>query len=913
MRAGTTNIDLFEGDGEREERTLGECEEHSGTREERIPVPRPKYSPKGRDRQPPAKNGAGKGKNCGECTVEIVVPVLGLVRRRGLENHRRGIGYPAIYLGRRIANKAIVEDNVLLLSPFRMGHVKKQILSRNPSTSKNQKNSEKQLCRFLSTKQSPPPPVKRPSISFLQGLSSVGRDCCFDGRENRKCERNEDEKIRENPQKYNDSLHMGETQNTDQLRSKNCCPKSERWGISECNAQVGKAQKRRLNYQRRRAKTIRERNEGTKHSPPLPPKDRTHFLVQKGVEPRGTDVDLPTHKRHNANELLRRRARVKMARKAQYLPTKVARVNELKKHLQGMTSVSGSGFAPLRINVQTDLNNEQPRKRIKLVAKDKEQADMSLPLYAPLTKKLCVAETRRILEGGKMGPDIIAEIMLWLSSENHYYQLLRNSPTQRRPIFRNCVAPDTDLLSMLNSQIIEEADGGETVAYVKFKTHNENNKSRRKILFETRTVNRAINQNSGVLSKLQLPGQSEIEETLLHFDKVDSLDFKSFFYQIELAPNIRKFFRVYINNKLYQLRVLPMGACFSVFVAQNISLAACEIIKQAYPPTVTSLVYVDNIYIFHSLKSSPCDTQIFARHSLPQLGETLLNQEAIRILGRQVDMRRKTIQLPVEMVQKIENIKNTLHSSLPFSLRTYLQMWGSLIWATRVLHIPLTSNFHQFSDLSRACVDFLSGMQELDDILRNWQEKQKRLEHLFREVDFLSVVTVPSFQSTFPSCVIHTDASDRSAAVVLIACDALEIDAWQVDKEVHINEKEMTAGERGIELAIKRGFRNILWYTDSRTVYHCARRGRTKNKEMNKSVQNILTQDAWIILRWLKSEENVADGPSRGKAIQDEENRIKDIRRSLRNERNHWEDILPFGSRWRSGGDQTLEQGNEQA
>jgi hypothetical protein len=58
--------------------------------------------------------------------------------------------------------------------------------------------------------------------------------------------------------------------------------------------------------------------------------------------------------------------------------------------------------------------------------------------------------------------------------------------------------------------------------------------------------------------------------------KVEAYDFRSFFYQIQLSDEVKKFFRIIINEELYELNVLPMGSVFSPFVAQSIAFGVSE-------------------------------------------------------------------------------------------------------------------------------------------------------------------------------------------------------------------------------------------------------------------------------------------------------------------------------------------------
>jgi hypothetical protein len=179
---------------------------------------------------------------------------------------------------------------------------------------------------------------------------------------------------------------------------------------------------------------------------------------------------------------------------------------------------------------------------------------------------------------------VIDETLGWLSNEEKFTKLLRNIPRRKRSRFLN-KCPKQDVNQMIQAKIIEkvQAREGPSLAFIKLKSVNERRKKRRRLILETRDINKAIKMATrNKLTKIKLPMQRDIESAMRKHKKVDSVDFRSFFYHIEIDPAIRKFFRVLINGDEYQLRVLPMGACFSVFVAQNIAIAAANILRTKY-------------------------------------------------------------------------------------------------------------------------------------------------------------------------------------------------------------------------------------------------------------------------------------------------------------------------------------------
>jgi hypothetical protein len=285
--------------------------------------------------------------------------------------------------------------------------------------------------------------------------------------------------------------------------------------------------------------------------------------------------------------------------------------------------------------------------------------DFSLSLYTPLTKKLSPYQLTEIMRAGKTPDSTLTLVGRYLSDATIYEQILRGKRLQDRKKFYNN-APLADVQKMIESKIIERVStkSSPSKAFCKMTSVNERKKNRRRLLFEPRDLNDSLKKrhDNSLMPKISLIKAREIEERISNAStgNIESIDFRSFYYQILLAEEVRCFFRIIINNELFQLRVLPMGASFSCFIAQTVALASAHILQTDtdLPP----IVYIDNIFFFSSTLS-PLSQKRKIPVSLPEVGDHTVDRQT-PILGRVVDMNKegRFISLTPHTISKIENV-----------------------------------------------------------------------------------------------------------------------------------------------------------------------------------------------------------------------------------------------------------------
>jgi hypothetical protein len=260
------------------------------------------------------------------------------------------------------------------------------------------------------------------------------------------------------------------------------------------------------------------------------------------------------------------------------------------------------------------------------------------------------------------------------------------------------------------------------------------------------------------------------------------------------------------------------------------------------------------------------------------------------VLGKMIDLSEKTIRLAPKTKDDLNSFIITLHEDM--SLRSFLKIWGTIIFATETLHLPLHQFSSQMAALSKMCSLFISGALDLEDKIPSQKQIKEDLIPLLSWEYWSHKCSLPPLLLDYEA-IIYTDASNDLGASVIKWRGKTLVDSFTFPRDLeHINEKEAFAGAKGIQNAASLGITSLLWCTDSKVVYHCVQNGRSKNENINMAVENILNADVWLGINWVPSAENIADGPSRNTRV---------IETPLKGEHEPWSEMTYFGSRWRGG------------
>ena len=129
-----------------------------------------------------------------------------------------------------------------------------------------------------------------------------------------------------------------------------------------------------------------------------------------------------------------------------------------------------------------------------------------------------------------------------------------------------------------------------------FKVPKKNGKSR--LILDGRPLNEAQKEPP----PLHLPRIATLVESLKKYEKIMTIDAKSFFYQFGLHPYIRKFFGIRRNvargsPENWLFKRLPMGWKYAPFIAQSVATFILQRLRDTVQFDFHSAVWIDN-FIF---------------------------------------------------------------------------------------------------------------------------------------------------------------------------------------------------------------------------------------------------------------------------------------------------------------------------
>jgi hypothetical protein len=255
---------------------------------------------------------------------------------------------------------------------------------------------------------------------------------------------------------------------------------------------------------------------------------------------------------------------------------------------------------------------------------------------------------------------------------------------------------------------------------------------------------------------------------------------------------------------------------------------------------------------------------------LPEVGEHSADT-VVPLLGRVVDTEKRAITLSPFFKLKVDRVRSKLEAEGAWSVQEALQAWGLVFFGVEILHLPLCDFRDALDSLAKICRLFVAEKLELDDLVPDWEYVRQRLLHLFKTIDWDGAALIPETNCAphLSSCVVFSDASSEGGGFVFLSHDKIVIDSFalaDLGSFSHINEKEAAAAWYAMS-TIEPYCRSVTWCTDSKVVYFAVKKGRSKNRVINEYISKILALQCWVKIKWIRSGENVADAPSRGRHV----------------------------------------------
>lgn len=495
----------------------------------------------------------------------------------------------------------------------------------------------------------------------------------------------------------------------------------------------------------------------------------------------------------------------------------------------------------------------------------------NLPIYAPVLPAIATSTIEKLLVYSE--DKAAAKLALaWLSDADLHSAALRSIPVHKRKRFP-CTVPAQELIELLAAGIIVPASSRKSLAFCRLGFIIEASKHRRRIILEPRDLNSGVETN--MLIKLQLPQLSDVSK-LTQAETVESIDFKSFYYQIAIDESIRHYYRLQINGQTFEVARLPQGARHSVGVAQVLTLAATKLACGSIPRG--SLVYIDNIFIPHFLSSSrtsdsdepyfqhePTREPYFKHAQQPFLVGSASQSSTANVLGVIVDCKKKCVAVNDRVRLKLGELRRA--SGTGWTMRELLRIFGISNFILRVLHKPWSKFPSQLKLLSTICTDFISSKLNLDDTYPLCGKTRNQMLALMDECASYGPTKgdVPDSEPREVAQII-SDASAAGWACILVFSSHCEVLAgeWKPWEQMwSINRKELSAIKIGLKEVERKQFHgSVEILTDSAVAVATLHKGHSLST-LNTEIAEILEHKNKIFTSWIPSEQNPADGPSR--------------------------------------------------
>lgn len=498
--------------------------------------------------------------------------------------------------------------------------------------------------------------------------------------------------------------------------------------------------------------------------------------------------------------------------------------------------------------------------------RQKQLEDSNWPLYVPTTSKIPPEAVIELLakhspphaEVDGLKPALFAS--RWLTDEKYYQSILRGLENSKRPVFRHSWPAD-QLQLLLSAGILQAVHGqNDSKAFVKIFSVPEPSKKRRRLIIEPRSLNIAYRHTMSTaptsVVKMELPSLSDIERLVATSEAIRCIDFKSYYYQFSLGEDVKKYFRAVINGELYQVAVLPQGACFSCALAQNTTLAIARKNSIGAQSQIiegnqsTALVYIDNI--FWTANQQAFDSCGF------DIGYDVTLSTG-KILGVVFDCQNKSVDITEKLRSQIDRYIRVLAR---VTIRDIFVLFGAINFAARVLHRAMCKYRPAMLIFTQICRSFMLGHVELSTNLVD-SEFYRQYGRFTALRDAVAGWSSAIIQDQPPTITVFTDASNVGGAYVVTGLDdSIRIFSWKWSSVIGsntINVRELLA----ILFAV-RTYHNfgVHIVTDSQVAYLALKKGWSASENINKLVGKILSCLPKSI-SWIPSELNPADEPSR--------------------------------------------------
>lgn len=354
---------------------------------------------------------------------------------------------------------------------------------------------------------------------------------------------------------------------------------------------------------------------------------------------------------------------------------------------------------------------------------------------------------------------------------------------------------------------------------------------------------------------------------VMQHECVASVDFRSFYHQFKLEPQVRDFFRFAAEGKIYRFMVLPMGFVGACTTAQHFS----EYLAQACARNIFSDVYLDNI-LLAGTRADVEQAFLHLRHMCASLnvtiGEMQLPGSVVTHRGIVFDVGCKTWGIKSSLVDKLADFPDVWSSARWAEWHTAV---SRVAYCMRIMQIPRCFTFE----------------------LWKWAYKERNAFQWIKPPpivisQFMQIVSRLRSENTkrwvprrSPDLCVYSDASLKGSGGVVKKKGYVTEDIFGAPWQTH----EKTEAIAILELkAIWRSLSNwrvpcgsaIHLLSDNSVAVYALRKGFSPSRKINDELALILQLniDRRLLLShisFIPSRFNLADGPSRDESCWSEE------------------------------------------
>jgi hypothetical protein len=339
-----------------------------------------------------------------------------------------------------------------------------------------------------------------------------------------------------------------------------------------------------------------------------------------------------------------------------------------------------------------------------------------------------------------------------------------------------------------------------------------------------------------------------------HCSWAAKLDIRHCFYNIEIAPEMRKYFSIQLDDGFYSFNRLPMGFTWSSYIVNRM-------LRETLGPIADYVTfYADDIVVWAQTEAE-CSHYLARAHALlAEAGwsvhpdKTVQPCQLLDILGVTFDLVTKSCRLSDPFRRSLADSLLQFSSYTHASKRSFAELFGAIAWGA----VAVPSLFPAANPVLQA---LLSGS--------TWESLVPVSDSVLASLRALAAVVVRNPWATYralaPGFVrFWSDASSRYLSVYSEG-SAFCRRFLSEELPMHISAKEALALHRAFSDALTTGC-DALFLVDAKALFLALSKGRSNNPLFSACCSLFATAResglAWRV-QWVPTGDNVSDLPSR--------------------------------------------------